>query len=81
MTSPNRSEILFVYDAQDCNPTATPSATTDRVRTRTPDGASSPTSDSKRYLRDQLHDDGYDIYAVKKVDGESRTRTTLIRMS
>jgi len=29
-------------------------------------------------LRDQLHDDGYDIY-VKKVDGESRTRTTLIK--
>jgi len=78
MTSPNRSEILFVYDAQDCNPNGNPIG--DNRPRRDPDTGQGIVTDVrlKRYLRDQLHDDGYDIY-VKKVDGESRTRTTLIK--
>ena len=78
MTTPNRSELLFVYDAQDCNPNGNPIG--DNRPRRDPDTGRGIVTDVrlKRYLRDQLLDDGYDIY-VKKVDGESRTRTYLIK--
>lgn len=78
MTSPNRSELLFVYDAQDCNPNGNPIG--DNRPRRDPDTGRGIITDVrlKRYIRDQLLDDGYDIY-VKKVDGESRTRTHLIK--
>jgi len=78
MTTPNRSELLFVYDAQDCNPNGNPIG--DNRPRRDPDTGQGIVTDVrlKRYLRDQLLDDGYDIY-VKKVDGESETRTTLIK--
>jgi len=78
MTTPNRSELLFVYDAQDCNPNGNPIG--DNRPRRDPDTGQGIVTDVrlKRYLRDQLLDDGYDIY-VKKVDGESRTRTHLIK--
>lgn len=78
MTTPNRSELLFVYDAQDCNPNGNPIG--DNRPRRDPDTGQGIVTDVrlKRYLRDQLLDDGYDIY-VKKVDGESKTRTTLIK--
>lgn len=78
MTTPNRSEILFVYDAQDCNPNGNPIG--DNRPRRDPDTGQGIITDVrlKRYLRDQLLDDGFDIY-VKKVDGESKTRTTLIK--
>ncbi|WP_262181540.1 type I-B CRISPR-associated protein Cas7/Csh2 [Haloarcula laminariae] len=78
MTTPNRSELLFVYDAQDCNPNGNPIG--DNRPRRDPDTGQGIITDVrlKRYLRDQLLDDGFDIY-VKKVDGEARTRTTLIK--
>jgi len=78
MTTLNRSELLFVYDAQDCNPNGNPIG--DNRPRRDPDTGQGIITDVrlKRYLRDQLHDDGYDIY-VKKVDGESKTRTTLLK--
>jgi len=78
MTLSNRSEILFVYDAQDCNPNGNPIG--DNRPRRDPDTGKGIITDVrlKRYLRDQLLEDGYDIY-VKKVDGESRTRTRLIK--
>lgn len=78
MTNPNRSEILFVYDAQDCNPNGNPIG--DNRPRRDPDTGQGIVTDVrlKRYLRDQLLDDGYDIY-VKKVDGQSKTRTQLIQ--
>jgi len=78
MTTPNRSEILFVYDAQDCNPNGNPIG--DNRPRRDPDTGQGIITDVrlKRYLRDQLLDDGFDIY-VKKLDGESRTRTTLVK--
>ncbi|KZN26018.1 type I-B CRISPR-associated protein Cas7/Csh2 [Haladaptatus sp. R4] len=78
MTTLNRSELLFVYDAQDCNPNGNPIG--DNRPRRDPDTGQGIITDVrlKRYLRDQLLDDGYDIY-VKKVNGESKTRTTLIK--
>lgn len=78
MTTPNRSELLFVYDAQDCNPNGNPIG--DNRPRRDPDTGKGIVTDVrlKRYLRDQLLEDGYDIY-VKKVGGESKTRTTLVK--
>lgn len=78
MTTLNRSELLFVYDAQDCNPNGNPIG--DNRPRRDPDTGRGIITDVrlKRYLRDQLQDDGFDIY-VKKIAGESRTRTTLIK--
>lgn len=78
MTLDNRSELLFVYDAQDCNPNGNPIG--DNRPRRDPDTGRGIVTDVrlKRYLRDQLLDDGYDIY-VKKVNGQSRTRTHLIK--
>ncbi|EMA08150.1 type I-B CRISPR-associated protein Cas7/Csh2 [Haloarcula marismortui] len=78
MTTLNRSELLFVYDAQDCNPNGNPIG--DNRPRRDPDTGKGIITDVrlKRYLRDQLQDDGFDIY-VKKIAGESRTRTTLIK--
>ncbi|MEZ3117287.1 type I-B CRISPR-associated protein Cas7/Csh2 [Halobaculum sp. MBLA0147] len=78
MSSPDfpRSEMLFVTDAQDCNPNGNPLAE-DRPR-RDPETGQGIVTDVrlKRYLRDQLLDDGYGVY-VKKVDGESQGRKTL----
>lgn len=78
MSQINRSELLFVYDAQDCNPNGNPIG--DNRPRRDPDTGHGIVTDVrlKRYLRDQLLQDGYDIY-VKKVDGQSRTRTHLIK--
>jgi CRISPR-associated protein Csh2 len=78
MSSPEipRSEILFITDAQDCNPNGNPLAE-DRPR-RDPETGQAIVTDVrlKRYLREQLLDDGYGVY-VKKVDGESQGRKTL----
>ena len=78
MTTPNRSEMLFVYDAQDCNPNGNPIG--DNRPRRDPDTGQGIVTDVrlKRYLRDQLLDDGFDIY-VKQIDGEAKTRTTLAK--
>jgi CRISPR-associated protein Csh2 len=72
----SRSEILFVTDAQDCNPNGNPLAN-NRPR-RDPETGQGIVTDVrlKRYLRDQLLDDGYDIY-MKTIGGESKPRTTL----
>ncbi|WP_142860699.1 type I-B CRISPR-associated protein Cas7/Csh2 [Salinigranum halophilum] len=78
MTTLNRSEILFVYDARDCNPNGNPIG--DNRPRRDPDTGHGIITDVrlKRYLRDQLQDDGFGIY-VKKLNGESRTRTALVK--
>lgn len=78
MTEINRSEILFVYDARDCNPNGNPIG--DNRPRRDPDTGQGIITDVrlKRYLRDQLHQDGFGIY-VKKLDGQSRTRTALVK--
>jgi CRISPR-associated protein Csh2 len=78
MTLDNRSELLLLYDAQDCNPNGNPLGD-NRPRRDTDTGQGIITDVRlKRYLRDQLLDDGYDIY-VKKLNGVSRTRTQLIK--
>lgn len=71
-----RSEILFITDAQDCNPNGNPMG--DNRPRRDPETGQAIITDVrlKRYLRDQLYDDGHDIY-VKKLNGVSRPRTTL----
>jgi CRISPR-associated protein Csh2 len=71
-----RSEILFLTDAQDCNPNGNPM--NDNRPRRDPETGQAIVTDVrlKRYLRDQLLDDGYDIY-VKKMGGRSYGRTTL----
>lgn len=78
MTTPNRSELLFVYDAQDCNPNGNPIG--DNRPRRDPDTGRGIITDVrlKRYLRDQLLDDGYGVY-VKQVDGVAKSRTELIK--
>ena len=78
MTEINRSELLFVYDAQDCNPNGNPIG--DNRPRRDPDTGKGIITDVrlKRYLRDQLLDDGYGVY-VKKMGGKSHPRTTLIK--
>jgi CRISPR-associated protein Csh2 len=72
----NRSEMLFVYDAQDCNPNGNPIG--DNRPRRDPDTGQGIVTDVrlKRYLRDQLLDDGFDIY-VKRIDGDARPRRKL----
>jgi CRISPR-associated protein Csh2 len=71
-----RSEILFITDAQDCNPNGNP-MNDDRPR-RDPETGQGIITDVrlKRYLRDQLLADGFGVY-VKKMGGESKPRTTL----
>lgn len=73
----NRSEILFVYDAQDCNPNGDPLG--DNKPRRDPDTGHGIITDVrlKRYLREQLLDDGFDIY-VKKLNGDARPRRQLV---
>jgi CRISPR-associated protein Csh2 len=72
----NRSEMLFIYDAQDCNPNGNPIG--DNRPRRDPDTGQGIVTDVrlKRYLRDQLLDDGFDVY-VKKIDGDARPRRML----
>ena len=78
MTTPNRSELLFVYDAKDCNPNGNPIG--DNRPRRDPDTHQGIVTDVrlKRYLRDQLLDDGFDIF-VKKLGGDAQTRTKLAK--
>ena len=68
--------MLFVYDAQDCNSNGNPIG--DNRPRRNPDTGQGIVTDVrlKRYLRDQLLDDGFDIY-VKKLDGDARARQML----
>lgn len=62
-TVQNRSEIIFVYDAEDTNPNGNPLSSNDRPRVdeRTEQAVVTDVR-LKRYLRDQLDDDGFGIY-------------------
>lgn len=73
MTQPeNRSEIVFVTDAQDCNPNGNPMGE-NRPRIDPVTGKAAITDVRlKRYLRDQLQDDNHTIF-VKKTDEEGST--------
>lgn len=75
-TSPdNRSEIVFVTDAQDCNPNGNPMGE-NRPRIDPVTGQAAITDVRlKRYLRDQLDKDGHPIFVKKTIEGEEDAPT------
>jgi CRISPR-associated protein Csh2 len=76
----NRSEIVFLYDAVDANPNGNPLSGANRPRID-PQTQQAIVTDVrlKRYLRDQLDDDGHGVYIrnVQK-DGDQYTRGQLL---
>lgn len=57
----NRSEIIFLYDAEDCNPNGNPLSANNKPRIDETTGQAVVTDVRlKRYLRDQLDDDDND---------------------
>jgi CRISPR-associated protein Csh2 len=80
-TVENRSEIVFVYDAVDCNPNGNPLSAGDRPRID-PQTQQAIVTDVrlKRYLRDQLDEDGHGVYIRNvKEEGYQATREDLLR--
>jgi len=79
-TVQNRSEIVFLYDAVDANPNGNPLSGANRPRID-PQTQQAIVTDVrlKRYLRDQLDDDGHGVY-IRNVQegGEQYTRAKLI---
>jgi CRISPR-associated protein Csh2 len=79
-TVENRSEIVFLYDAKDANPNGNPLSSANRPRID-PQTQQAIVTDVrlKRYLRDQLDDDGHGVYVRNvKEEGESFTREQLL---
>lgn len=79
-TVQNRSEIVFLYDAVDANPNGNPLSGADRPRID-PQTQQAIVTDVrlKRYLRDQLEDDGHGVY-IRNVqeEGLQYTREQLL---
>lgn len=76
-TVTNRSEIVFVTDAQDCNPNGNPLGE-NRPRQDPVTGQGVVTDVRlKRYLRDQLADDEHGVFVKKTVKGTSASRAAL----
>lgn len=79
-TVQNRSEIVFLYDAVDANPNGNPLSGANRPRID-PQTQQAIVTDVrlKRYLRDQLDDDGHGVY-IRNVneDGNQYTRGKLL---
>ena len=79
-TVENRSEIVFLYDAVDANPNGNPLSGSNRPRID-PQTQQAIVTDVrlKRYLRDQLEDDGHGVY-IRNVqeEGEQSTRADLL---
>src|SRR6056297_1425671 len=79
-TVQNRSEIVFLYDAVDANPNGNPLSGSNRPRID-PQTQQAIVTDVrlKRYLRDQLDDDGHGVYIRNVQDeGEQYTRAKLL---
>lgn len=75
-TPDHRSEIVFVTDAEDCNPNGNPMGE-NRPRIDPVTGQAAITDVRlKRYLRDQLEADGHGIF-VKKTGDDSAIRAEL----
>ncbi|THE65348.1 type I-B CRISPR-associated protein Cas7/Csh2 [Salinadaptatus halalkaliphilus] len=76
----NRSEIVFLYDAVDANPNGNPLSGANRPRID-PQTQQAIVTDVrlKRYLRDQLEDDGHGVY-IRNVqeEGNQFTRGQLL---
>jgi CRISPR-associated protein Csh2 len=67
----NRSEIVFVYDAEDTNPNGNPLSANDKPRVDETTGKAVVTDVRlKRYLRDQLDDDDHGIYVRNPTKGD-----------
>ncbi|ELY91753.1 CRISPR-associated protein [Natrialba hulunbeirensis JCM 10989] len=79
-TVENRSEIVFLYDAVDANPNGNPLSGANRPRID-PQTQQAIVTDVrlKRYLRDQLEDDGHGVY-IRNVqeEGNQYTRGQLL---
>ncbi len=75
-TVDNRSEIVFVTDAQDCNPNGNPLGENRPRKDPITDQAVVTDVRLKRYLRDQLHADGHGVF-IKKTGDESEVRARL----
>lgn len=79
-TVQNRSEIVFLYDAVDANPNGNPLSGANRPRID-PQTQQAIVTDVrlKRYLRDQLDDDGHGVY-IRNVneEGTQYTRGKLV---
>lgn len=77
----NRSEIVFLYDAVDANPNGNPLSGANRPR-MDPETNQAIVTDVrlKRYLRDQLDDDGHGVYVrnVKNERGMQSDREDLL---
>ncbi|RJT07551.1 type I-B CRISPR-associated protein Cas7/Csh2 [Halococcus sp. IIIV-5B] len=77
----HRSEIVFLYDAVDANPNGNPLSGSNRPRID-PQTDQAIVTDVrlKRYLRDQLDDDGHGIYIRNAMgdDGYAQTREQLL---
>lgn len=76
----NRSEIVFLYDATDANPNGNPLSGANRPRID-PQTQQAIVTDVrlKRYLRDQMDDDGHGVYIRNvKEEGTQATRTELL---
>lgn len=73
----SRSEIVFITDAQDCNPNGNPMGE-NRPRIDPVSGKAAITDVRlKRYLRDQLAADGHPIFVKKTEEGASAIRAKL----
>jgi len=78
-----RSEIVFVYDAVDANPNGNPLSGANRPR-KDPVTEQAVVTDVrlKRYLRDQLEDDGHGVYITSSRDTEyAKTREEMLKES
>ncbi|QLG49656.1 type I-B CRISPR-associated protein Cas7/Csh2 [Natrinema halophilum] len=79
-TVQNRSEMVFLYDAVDANPNGNPLSGANRPRID-PQTQQAIVTDVrlKRYIRDQLDDDGHGVY-IRNVqeDGNRYTRGELL---
>lgn len=73
----NRSEILFITDAEDCNPNGNPlGENRPRIDPVTEQAVVTDVR-LKRYFRDQLLDDGHSVFVKKTADGTSASRAEL----
>nr|WP_309221888.1 type I-B CRISPR-associated protein Cas7/Csh2 [Halorussus sp. MSC15.2] len=75
-TVENRSEIVFITDAQDCNPNGNPLGENRPRKDPITDQAVVTDVRLKRYLRDQLDADDHGVF-IKKTGDESEVRARL----
>lgn len=75
----NRSEIVFLYDCQRCNPNGNPLDDSNRPRIDAQTQRAIVTDVRlKRYLRDQFDADGLGVYVSKPNDGAAPVRENLL---